>query len=71
MLTVDRAAAARYGITLGAIDQTLYDANGLTLGEFKDIIAASDTPFVYAAPVGIENSKSSPDGAAQPNVADE
>ena len=37
--------------------------NGLTLGAFKDIIAASDTPFVYAAPVGIENSKSSPDGA--------
>src|SRR5262249_52656407 len=28
MLTIDRAAAARYGITLAAIDQTLYDAFG-------------------------------------------
>jgi multidrug efflux pump len=28
MLTIDRAAAARYGVTLGAIDQTLYDAFG-------------------------------------------
>jgi hydrophobe/amphiphile efflux-1 (HAE1) family protein len=28
MLTVDRAAAARYGVTLAAIDQTLYDAFG-------------------------------------------
>ena len=27
--------------------------NGLTLGAFKDIIAASDTPFVYAAPLGL------------------
>ena len=28
MLTIDRAAAARYGVTLAAIDQTLYDAFG-------------------------------------------
>jgi len=28
MLTVDRAAGARYGVTLGAVDQTLYDAFG-------------------------------------------
>src|SRR5262249_5793975 len=28
MLTVDRTAAARFGVTLGAIDQTLYDAFG-------------------------------------------
>jgi len=26
MLTIDRAAAARFGVTLAAIDQTLYDA---------------------------------------------
>jgi len=28
MLTIDRAAAARFGVTLAAIDQTLYDAFG-------------------------------------------
>ena len=28
MLTIDRTAAARYGVTLAAIDQTLYDAFG-------------------------------------------
>ncbi|HZS85177.1 MAG TPA: efflux RND transporter permease subunit [Stellaceae bacterium] len=28
MVTIDRKAAARYGVTLGAIDQTLYDAFG-------------------------------------------